>query len=91
MNKDLNILQDIGRSTHLASIFVEWSVAHVNEATNCYTVQQPAAASYRLQTAGAWMTGDGHALFALATNAGSIVFIKMPPFGIQGMQNCTEI
>ena len=80
-----NALQDIGRSAQLASIFADWCVAHVNEATNCYTIQNPAAATYKIHTSGAWMTSDGHALFALGTNAGSIVFVKMPPFGIQGI------
>ena len=78
-------MQDVIGGSTLNSIFSDWSVAHVNETANTYTIQQPAGSTYRHHTAATWMTADGSALFALATNTGKIVFVKMPPFGIQGL------
>ncbi len=76
--------QDLTHGSVLPSIFADWSVAHGNEAVNTHALQQPAGGAYKLHTAAAWVANDGHALFALATNAGAVLFVKMPPFGIQG-------
>ncbi len=59
----------------------------MNEAMNCYTIQQPASGDYQIHISAAWLMADGGALFALATNVGSILLIKMPSYGIQGESN----
>ncbi len=37
----------------------------------------------QISAAASWLTNEGEALFAIATTAGSVVVVKMPPYGIQ--------
>lgn len=42
--------------------------------------------SSQIQGAASAQNGEGQALFALSSNEGSVLLIKMPPLNIQGMQ-----
>ncbi|XP_071795537.1 nuclear pore complex protein Nup160-like [Asterias amurensis] len=69
----------------LPSIFADISVANFRDATNFHVMGQGGSTSYEFQTVSSWLTGDGEAVFALATTAGSVILVKLPPIGVQGI------
>ena len=66
------------------SILADVSVASAREPTNSHLLRSVGGTVYQVHTAAAWLTPQGQALFALATNTGSILLVKLPLYGIQG-------
>ena len=75
-------------STHksLPSIFADVSIKTAQQAGNSHIINMSGGPAYNVHAAAAWLTNDDEALFALATNLGSILLVKMPPYRIQGGQ-----
>lgn len=73
-----------GGIKNAASILSEASLASVRGQSSSHIISSPTGSVYHLRTAAGWLTNDGEAIFALATNNGSILLIKFPPYGIQG-------
>ncbi|CAH1786774.1 unnamed protein product, partial [Owenia fusiformis] len=67
------------------SIFMDASINTVRDPANLYSVCHSGTQSYQIHTATSWLTGEGEALFGMATNTGSILLIKLPSYGIQGI------
>ncbi|KAK3748185.1 hypothetical protein QZH41_012989 [Actinostola sp. cb2023] len=61
---------------NLSSIFNTTTIAELREPWNFATLSQCCLVST------AWLCQDGHTLFALATEIGSILLVKLPPNGI---------
>ncbi|XP_013393121.1 nuclear pore complex protein Nup160-like isoform X1 [Lingula anatina] len=76
---------------HQMSIFTDASVVNLCEPSDCHSISPVSNVAYSLHAAGAWLTTEGEALFALATSTGSILFIKLPPKGIQGIVTQHEL
>ncbi|XP_038053213.1 nuclear pore complex protein Nup160-like isoform X2 [Patiria miniata] len=75
----------------LPSIFADVSIASIRDTTNFHVIGQGGSATYEFQTSSSWLTSEGEAMFALATNAGSVVVVKLPPIGIQGIVTQHEL
>ena len=73
-----------GQQKNAASILSDAALASARDHTSSYLLMSTAGTVYRVHTAAAWLTNDGEGLFALATNTGSVLLIKLPPYGIQG-------
>ena len=66
------------------SILSDASLASARDHTNTYLLTSPPGSVHHITTAAACLTSDGEGLFALPTNTGSILLVKLPPYGIQG-------
>jgi hypothetical protein len=66
------------------SIFYDASLAGATDAKNVHMLNPGGAITAQLHTAATHLTNDSEALFALASNIGSIVLVRMPALGIQG-------
>ncbi|XP_022094945.1 nuclear pore complex protein Nup160-like isoform X2 [Acanthaster planci] len=79
------------RNSSLPSIFADVSIASIRDAANFHVIGQGGSAAYEFQTSSSWLTNDGEVMFALATNTGSVVLVKLPPIGIQGIVTQHEL
>ena len=80
-----------GSQKNAASILSDASLASARDHTNTYLLTATAGMVYRVHTAAAWLTNEGEGLFALATSTGSILLVKLPPYGIQGECSCKAV
>ncbi|XP_064635378.1 nuclear pore complex protein Nup160-like isoform X2 [Lineus longissimus] len=58
-----------------------WSIFHdasINKVAS-HPIQTNGNPAYQIHTSATWLTTEGDSLFAMATNTGSILLIKMPP------------
>ena len=75
-------------SEHIStSIFYDASLATATDARNLHMLNPGGSIAAHLLSATSCVTGDGEAMFALGTNAGSILLLKMPPVGITGKES----
>ncbi len=70
-----------GTEHSVPSIFADVSVSSSQDS---HCLQLTATPGYAIHSSAAWLTNEDEALFALATNVGTILLVKMPPYGIQG-------
>ena len=76
--------EPFGGDSNVPSIFADVSLAQFRESTNFHVISQSGTQSYEFHASASWLTNEGEALFAMATNVGSVVLIKLAPMGIQG-------
>ena len=74
----------------MASIFSDASVAPAQDPLNCHTLTHAASAvpAPNVTAGAAWLSSDGEALFAMATDAGTVLLVKLPRVGIAGEFLC---
>ncbi|XP_070200542.1 nuclear pore complex protein Nup160-like isoform X2 [Littorina saxatilis] len=73
-------------SEHIStSIFYDASLATATDAKNLHMLNPGGSITAHLISAATCISGEGEAMFALGTNAGSILLLKMPPVGITGV------
>ncbi|XP_072022544.1 nuclear pore complex protein Nup160-like [Amphiura filiformis] len=87
----LHRMEPYGGESSVPSVFADVSLAQFRESTNCYVISHSASQSYEFHTSASWLTNEGEALFAMATNVGSVVLIKLAPMGIQGIVTQHEL
>ena len=66
------------------SIFSEASLQSITDPTGSHILGSTGIPICSVHLASSAMSATGEALFALATNAGSVVMIKLPPYGLPG-------
>lgn len=67
------------------SLFYDASIASSLDPRNTHMINPGGSITSHYHTAASYHTQEGEALFALASSSGSILLVKMPPLGIQGM------
>lgn len=83
----IHILQDGGfvLSDHIStSIFYDASLSTATDSKNMHMLNPGGSITTHLLSATSFVNNDGEAVFALATSAGSIILLKLPPFGVTG-------
>ncbi|XP_070567013.1 nuclear pore complex protein Nup160-like [Ptychodera flava] len=75
----------------MPSIFADISVAMIQDHSNRQFLSQGGGQVHEPYTSASWVTNEGEAVFALATNVGSILVVKLPPQGIQGIPTVHEL
>ena len=80
----------MGPEQRMASIFSDASVAPAQDPLNCHTLTHAASAvpAPNVTAGAAWLSSDGEALFAMATDAGTVLLVKLPRVGIAGEFLC---
>lgn len=73
------------------SIFYDASLATATDTKNLHMLNPGGSITAHLLSATSCVTGEGEAMFALGTNAGSILLLKMPPVGITGEESGGQI
>ncbi|XP_076451143.1 nuclear pore complex protein Nup160-like [Babylonia areolata] len=73
-------------SEHIStSIFFDASLGTATDSKNLHLLNPGGSITAHLVSAASCLNGEGEALFALGTNAGTILLLKMPPVGITGV------
>jgi hypothetical protein len=67
------------------SIFYDASLSTATDPRNMHMINPGGSIAAHLLSAASCVTAEADALFALGTNAGSVVLLKMPPVGISGV------
>ncbi|KAL8614434.1 hypothetical protein ACOMHN_007770 [Nucella lapillus] len=67
------------------SIFFDASLTTATDSKNLHLLNPGGSITAHLVSAASCVNGEGEALFALGTNAGTILLLKMPPVGISGV------
>ncbi|XP_077979037.1 nuclear pore complex protein Nup160-like [Glandiceps talaboti] len=63
----------------------------IQDPRNTQFLSQGGAHVHEPHTSASWVTNEGEALFAFATNIGSILLVKLPPVEIQGIATQHEL
>ena len=72
-------------SEHIStSIFYDASLATATDTKNMHMLNPGGSITAHLLSATSCVNGEGEAMFALGTNAGSILVLKVSPVGITG-------
>ena len=66
------------------SIFYDALLQTATDARNMHMLNPGGSIAAHLLSAASCVTVDGDAVFALGTNTGSILLLKMPPVGVSG-------
>ncbi|XP_078662026.1 nuclear pore complex protein Nup160-like [Branchiostoma floridae x Branchiostoma belcheri] len=74
---------DYGGDFGIPSVFVDLSLAELRNENNFHLLNQ--SPSNYPHLGATWLTNEGEALFAMATIGGSILLVKLPQYGIQGI------
>ncbi|XP_019626298.1 PREDICTED: nuclear pore complex protein Nup160-like isoform X3 [Branchiostoma belcheri] len=74
---------DYGGDFGIPSVFADLSLAELRNENNFHLLNQ--SPSNYPHLGATWLTNEGEALFAMATIGGSILLVKLPQYGIQGI------
>eukprot|EP00058_Branchiostoma_floridae_P011934 XP_002597422.1 hypothetical protein BRAFLDRAFT_122633 [Branchiostoma floridae] len=74
---------DYGGDYGIPSVFADLSLAELRNEANFHLLNQ--SPSNYPHLGATWLTNEGEALFAMATIGGSILLVKLPQYGIQGI------
>ncbi|CAH1256707.1 NUP160 [Branchiostoma lanceolatum] len=80
---------DYGGDYGIPSVFADLSLAELRNEANFHLLNQ--SPSNYPHLGATWLTNEGEGLFAMATIGGSILLVKLPQYGIQGIVSEHEL